>query len=173
MRHLTQEHWKSFQMPDGRFNGVKFEELVATILPKLYPGKWRQTQYSWDGKKDFYQQSGEERRWAECKAYKDPLSINVVSPTLIMALLEDARVILLFSYSRLNKNARWYLSQFASLTKRTIRVYDDETLEHLILTHSDVQKFFPTISVPELPPRHNVTAHARLSQDPDIRRYKK
>jgi hypothetical protein len=168
MRHLTQEHWKSFQMPDGRFNGVKFEELVATILPKLYPGKWRQTQYSWDGKKDFYQQSGEERRWAECKAYKNPLPINVVSPTLIMAMLEDARVILLFSYSRLNKNARWYLSQFASLTKRTIRVYDDETLEHLILTHSDVQKFFPTISVPELPPRHNVTAHARLSQDPDI-----
>jgi hypothetical protein len=168
MQHLTQEHWKSFEKPDGRFDGVKFEGLVATILPKLYPGKWHQTQYSWDGKKDFYQQSDEERRWAECKAHKEPISINVVSPTLIMALLEDARVILLFSYSRLNKNARWYLSQFASLTKRTIRVYDDETLEQLILTHSDVQKFFPTISIPDLPPFHNVTAHARLSQDPDI-----
>jgi tetratricopeptide (TPR) repeat protein len=168
MRYLTQEHWESFELPDGRFDGVKFERLVETILPKLYPGEWHQTQYSWDGKKDFYQQSGEERRWAECKAYKKPIPINVVSPTLIMALLDDAHVILLFSYSRLNKNARWYLSQFASLTKRTIRVFDDEKLEHLILTDSDARTFFPTVSVPDIPPLHNVTASARLSQDPDI-----
>jgi hypothetical protein len=168
MRYLTQEHWKAFEKSDGRFDGVKFEGLVATILPKLYPGTWHPTQYSWDGKKDFYQQSGEEQRWAECKAYKESISINIVSPTLVMALLKDARVILLFSYSRLNRNARLYLGQFASLTKRTIRVYDDETLEHLILTHSDVRKFFPTLSVPDLPPLNNVTAHARLSQDPDI-----
>jgi tetratricopeptide (TPR) repeat protein len=168
MRYLTQEHWKSFELSDGRFDGVKFEQLVATILPKLYPGRWQPTGYSWDGKKDFYQQSGDERRWAECKAYKEPISINIISPTLIMALLKDARVILLFSYSKLNRNARLYLGQFATLTERTIRVYDDETLEDLILTHSDVRTFFPTISVPDLPPVRNVTAHARLSQDPDV-----
>jgi tetratricopeptide (TPR) repeat protein len=168
MRYLTQEHWKSFELPDGRFDGVKFERLIEVILPNLYPGEWHQTQYSWDGKKDFYQQSGEERRWAECKAYKKPIPINVVSPTLIMALLDDARVILLFSYSKLNKNAQWYLSQFAALTKRTIRVFDDEKLEHLILMDSIARAFFPSVSLPDLPPRYNVTASARLSQDPEI-----
>src|SRR5436853_1309263 len=138
MRFLTPEHWKSFEKPDGRFDGVKFEKLVATLLPRIYPGEWTPTKYSWDGKKDFYQQSGEERRWAECKAHKEPISINVVSPTLIMALIDNAKVILLFSYSRINKNARLYLGQFGALTSRTIRVYDDETLEELILRHAQL-----------------------------------
>jgi tetratricopeptide (TPR) repeat protein len=141
---------------------------VATLLPKLYPGKWQATKYSWDGKKDFYQQRGAERRWAECKAYKEPLSINVVSPTLIMALLDEAHVILLFSYSRINKNARLYLGQFASLTSRTILLYDDEMLEQLILKHADLRKFFPTITSTSLPPIHQVEAKAQVSQDPDI-----
>lgn len=168
MRYLTREHWKSFEKPDGRFDGVKFEKLVATLLPELYPGEWQATKYSWDGKKDFYQQSGEERRWAECKAYKEPLSINIVSPTLIMALLEDARVILIFSYSRVNDNAQWYLSQFASLTSRAVKVYDNETLEDLILTNAEARKFFPDGSAADLPPLLSVTARARLSQDPDV-----
>lgn len=168
MRYLTREHWKPFEKPDGRFDGVKFEELVATILPKLYPGKWHPTQYSWDGKKDFYQQRGEERRWAECKAYKKPISINIISPTLIMALLDDAHVILLFSYSRLNKNARLYLGQFAAMMTRTIRVYDDEALEHLILMYANLDRFFPTVCINQLPALSKVEAYARLSQDPDI-----
>ena len=168
MRYLTREHWKSFEKPDGRFDGIKFEELVSTLLPSLYPGEWVPTQYSWDGKKDFYQQSGAERRWAECKAYKESISINVISPTLVMALLEDAHVIILFSYSRINKNARWYLPQFASLTSRTILYYDDETLEDLILAHADIPTFFPTISATSLFSPRDITASARLSQDPDI-----
>lgn len=168
MRYLTQEYWKPFEKPDGRFDGIMFERLVSRLLPRLYPGEWHQTKYSWDGKKDFYQQTGVERRWAECKAYRDPISINIISPTLIMALLEDAHVILLFSYSQINKNARWYLSQFASLTSRIIRVFDDEVLEHLILTSADLHEFFPTLPSTDLPPLLNVTAQARLSQDPDI-----
>jgi hypothetical protein len=168
MRFLAPHHWKSFQKPDGGFDGVKFEELVATLLPAIYPGKWIRTKYSWDGKKDFYQQSGEERRWAECKAYKKPISINIVSPTLIMALIDNAQVILLFSYSPINKNAALYLGQFATLTSRTIRVYDDEVLEELILRHAQLTQFFPEVSHLELPALQKVEAHARLSQDPDV-----
>jgi tetratricopeptide (TPR) repeat protein len=168
MRYLAPEYWRSFQKPDGRFDGVKFEELVATLLPIIYPGEWTRTKYSWDGKKDFYQQSGGERRWAECKAYKEPISINIVSPTLIMALIDNARVILLFSYSKINKNAHLYLGQFATLTSRTVRVFDDETLEGLILRHAQLARFFPGVSSIELPPVRNIEAHARLSQDPDI-----
>ena len=152
MRFLIPEHWSKFQHPDGRFDGVKFEKLIATLLPNLYPGEWIPTKYSWDGKKDFYQQRGDERRWAECKAYKEPISINVVSPTLIMALLDNARVVLLFSYSRLNRNARMYLSQFGALTGRTVRVFDDEILEDLILTHGELTKYFPNFSRVDLPP---------------------
>ena len=168
MRYLAPEHWRSFQKPDGRFDGVKFEELVATLLPMIYPGEWTRTKYSWDGKKDFYQQSGEERRWAECKAYKEPISINIVSPTLIMALIDNARVILLFSYSKINKNAQLYLGQFATLTSRTIRVFDDETLEELILQNAQLARFFPGVSSIGLPSLQKVEAHARLSQDPDV-----
>jgi hypothetical protein len=168
MRYLTPEHWQPFMKADGRFDGVKFEKLVATLLPKLYPGKWHPTKYSWDGKKDFYQQKGAERRWAECKAYSKPISINIISPTLIMAMLDDAQVILLFSHSPINKNAQLYLGQFASLTSRTIRVYDDETLEHLILTHADLNKFFPTASQADLTVHRHIVTQARLSQDPDI-----
>lgn len=168
MRFLTPEHWKAFQQLDGRFDGVKFEELVATLLPKLYPVEWPPTNYSWDGKKDFFQQRGAERRWAECKAHHKPISINIVSPTLVMALIDDARVILLFSYSRINPNARLYLGQFGSLTSRAIRIFDDEILEELILTQADLGKFFPQLSRVNLRPLSSVTSRARLSQDPDI-----
>jgi tetratricopeptide (TPR) repeat protein len=168
MRFLTPEHWAQFQHPDGRFDGVKFEKLIAKLLPNLYPGEWIPTKYSWDGKKDFYQQRGDERRWAECKAYKEPISINVVSPTLIMALLDNARVVLLFSYSRLNRNARMYLSQFGALTGRTVRVFDDEILEDLILTHEELKKYFPNLSRVDLPPLVRIRSVARISQDPDV-----
>jgi hypothetical protein len=168
MRFLTPEHWRAFQQLDGRFDGVKFEELVATLLPKLYPGEWMRTNYSWDGKKDFYQQRGAERRWAECKAHRKSISINIVSPTLVMALINDARVILLFSYSRINQNARLYLGQFGSLTSKTIRIFDDEILEELILTQADLGKFFPQLSPVNLKSLRSVTSRARLSQDPDV-----
>jgi hypothetical protein len=168
MQFLTPEHWVAFQQPDGRFDGLKFEKLIGTLLPKLYPGDWIQTQYSWDGKKDFYQQRGAERRWAECKAHRESISINVVSPTLIMALLNDAQVVLLFSYSKLKRGARMYLSQFGSLTGRIVRVFDDEILEDLILTHGDVQSFFPELSVLHLPQLVRVRSFARISQDPDV-----
>jgi hypothetical protein len=168
MRVLTPDHWRSFQQRDGRFDGVKFEKLIATLLPKLYPGEWTPTKYSWDGKKDFYQQRGSERRWAECKAYNKPISINIVSPTLIMALIDDASVILLFSYSPINRNARLYLGQFGSLTSKKIRIFDDEILEDLILTQADLGKFFPKLSREKLTSLRSVTSRARLSQDPDI-----
>lgn len=168
MRFLTPEHWVSFQRPDGRFDGLRFEQLIETLLPKLYPGDWIPTQYSWDGKKDFYQQRGAERRWAECKAHRESISINVVSPTLIMALINDAQVVLLFSYSKLKRGARMYLSQFSSLTGRTVRVFDDEILEDLILTHGDAKGFFPKLSVVDLPQLVRVHSVARVSQDPDV-----
>lgn len=85
-----------------------------------------------------------------------------------MALIDDARVILLFSYSRINQNARLYLGQFGSLTSKTIRIFDDEILEELILTQADLGKFFPQLSRVNLRSLSSVRSRARLSQDPDI-----
>jgi hypothetical protein len=167
MRYLTDIHWASFRQAD-RFDGKKFEDLVQLLLPSVYPGKWVRTKQSWDGKKDFVQREGGTKRWAECKMYKSPLSINIISPTLVMALIDNATIILIFSYSRLNDNALRYLAQFGSITTRTIHVFDDEELESLILRCPDSFRFFPGFSPPRLLFVPGIDITTRVSRDPDI-----
>jgi len=168
MRGLTKDYWRRFQTADGKFDGVRFEDMVAGLLPKLFPGEWQRTQYSWDGKKDFFQQHGGVRRWAECKAYRNSISINVLSPTLVMALIDDAQVIIFFSYSPLNDNARWYLAQFAHQTSRTIYVYDDKILEKAICEHLDIGESFRRADTAHEPGPREISVSVRLSQDPDV-----
>ena len=144
-----------------KFDGIKFENLVAELLlleyPALHPGEeWQRTKKSWDGKKDFYQyflNNGKRMlRWAECKAYQKALSLNILAPTLIMSTLRKANEVIIFSYSRLNREAINELQEFAQAHHMCIRIYDDEKLEQLILKYRDndsfdFSTFFPNAGV--------------------------
>lgn len=162
MRLLVFEHWCPYfwDAEHERFNGVKFENMVAQLLaleyPALHPGEeWCRTELSWDGKRDFYQRilsSGRDwMRWAECKAYQKAISFNILAPTLIMSTLRDVNEVIFFSYSHLNREAVGALQEFAQVHQKHIRIFDDDKLEQLILSHrNDVGfsfcTFFPQIN---------------------------
>lgn len=152
MKTLKFEQWKPYfwNSEMDKFNGVKFEDLVAELLDLEYPParageNWHRTEQSWDGKRDFYQEFTEGGksllRWAECKAYRNALSLNILAPTLIMGTLHNTDEIIFFSYSRLNREAVRELQQFAAVSHKRIRIYDDDRLEQLIFRYKDHEKF--------------------------------
>lgn len=152
MKILTLDDWKYYfwDVENSRFAGVKFENLVASLLKLEYPEQtqeqcWNRTDESWDGKRDFFQyymDNGKKAlRWAECKAYRDAISFNILAPTLIMSTLRNTNEVLFFSYSRLNREAIKGLQEFASVHKKRIRVYDDEKLEALIFRYKGHSAF--------------------------------
>lgn len=144
MRYLTDNYWKEFQTviidTNGKSktikNGIKFENLVKDLLQLLYEGTgvtWTPTQTTHDGNKDFIGKSENDTfLWAECKNYKEKISMNVIAPTLVMAEIEDVREILVFSYSAINDSARKKLLYYADKRQKKIHFYDDINLENLI-----------------------------------------
>ncbi len=149
MRYLTGSAWEQF-IRKGRtpvaFDGDAFEALVRILL-KDFPGRWEATPRTRDGGKDVVDRSiPSEIVWAECKMYRAPLSLQVVSNTLVMAIIEtNVRRILFFSYSDVTQNAKHYLACYGTLTGKTVQVYDGELLEALILRSSEaMQRYFPS-----------------------------
>ena len=111
MMYLTKEYWKLFEKTDGnRKDGKKFEELIQILLNSLYSDKkivWEPTKITHDGNKDFIgKEDNNVKIWAECKNYKDNISLKVLAPTLIMAELDGIEEILFFSYSSINNNTK-------------------------------------------------------------------
>jgi tetratricopeptide (TPR) repeat protein len=100
--------------------------------------------------------------------YEKNISINILAPTLVLALIEEADLILIFSFSKLNRNARFYLGQYARATGKDVRVYDDERLERLILTTPAARAEFSHIPDEKLPELDRFVVSARLSKDPDV-----
>ncbi|WP_347488382.1 AAA family ATPase [Desulfoscipio sp. XC116] len=158
MKYLLKKYWHKFRGIHGRFDGIFFEDLVMQILKAEYPKEnWIRTKKTWDKKRDFFSEfkiDGKTvQKWAECKSYKDNLSINVLAPTLIMSTLNNVNEILFFSYSPLNKQAKESLSMFSGVHKKVIRVFDDEKLEALIFKHKhniEFSFFFPNYIDKEL-----------------------
>lgn len=153
MKELIFKYWEYFYNKElGKFDGIKFEDLVSQLLALEYPNfQWKRTKPSWDGKRDFYADIiiGEEAfiEWAECKIYSKNLSINVISPTLIMSTLSNINKIIFFSYSKFNKNAIEILSVFSREHNVDIVLYDDEKLEQLIFKYENrinFNKYFPS-----------------------------
>lgn len=154
MRVLVAKYWSHFKKiiitKDGKKklvrNGKKFEELVKTILDLEY-GKdhWIETGETWDGSRDFEWKTHEYYRWAECKNYESNISLNIISNTLVMAMIDFADEILIFSYSKIKKPVLEKLIQFADVSQKILRIYADESLEELILKHIEYLKesFFP------------------------------
>lgn len=152
MKKLTPEYWKDFeylQNGTAKKDGGKFEQLAADMLTILYQNKgvtFQQTQTTHDGSKDFVgEQDGREIIWAECKNYKNSISLTQVSPTLVMAEICQINEIVFFSYSEITSGARKKLCSYAQLRGKKLRLYDGEALESLIFTLGDqvLSKYFP------------------------------
>lgn len=138
--HNFEEYWKNFLIQNSKgnkvYDGEKFEKLTEELLTVMYGQKWESTNTTHDGNKDFYLLKDDELWWAECKNYKDSIAMNVLAPTLVMAQVCDAKLILFFSRSPINKYAKEKIVAFGFRTSKRIIFYDAEILENLILTHN-------------------------------------
>lgn len=130
--------------------GIIFEDLVEDLISVMFPEeKWKRTQMSYDGKKDFvYPEDAalQEEKWAECKNYTSNLSINIIAPTLIMAAIHGIKDIYIFSRSPLNENAVEGIIAFAKQEKRQVHLIDGNLLESFICKyHSqrNIEHYFP------------------------------
>lgn len=134
------EYWGNFLTQNSKgnkvYDGKKFEHLTEELLTVMYGQKWQSTNTTHDGNKDFYLLKDGELLWAECKNYKDSIALNILAPTLVMAQVCDANLILFFSRSPINKYAKEKISAFGFRTSKRIIFYDAEVLENLILTHN-------------------------------------
>lgn len=166
MKHLTRNYWGQFIESDGKFNGLKFEELVQNLLPTIGL-TLRATKISWDGSRDFEDQG--KKIWAECKMHKDNISFRILSPTLLMATFKKPSKIYFFSYSKLNNNAFNYLAQFETLNKIPIYVFDNYCLESLILNNDNVvNRFFPKFLKEKSYDPFFLDMRIGFSKDPEI-----
>lgn len=170
MKYLTYKFWKSFIKEDGTFNGVKFESLTQKLLPLIGIKNINGTKGSWDRNRDF--QNKNKDIWAECKMYKENISIKVISPTLVMAVIDRPSTIYFFSYSPLNNNAIKHLSQFQHIEEIKIIIFDDLSLERLILSDKIIIKeFFPDFKYTAITENIPYKILVNFSKDPEIEYY--
>ena len=116
--------------------GILFEDIIECLLISEYGEKqWRRTIESHDGKRDFvypYDPTQPDERWAECKNYAENISINVLSPTLFMAVINQVPCVYFYSYSPLNDNAIINIIQYSKLTGKVVKIFDGHFLEQCI-----------------------------------------
>lgn len=166
MKYLLPNYWDKFLKNN---DGKLFEQLCLKLLQFMYPNEeWHQTLSSWDGKKDFFADINvggisQIKCWAECKCHTDNLSIDIISSTLVVGTLENAGIIIFFSYSPLNENASEYLAFFKEKTGKQILVFDDIKLEDLIINYYNksknskiIENFFPDFQFEKLQ-KNNLT----------------
>lgn len=161
MRVLTSKYWKKkftkiIIDKEGKQKTVRdgkaFEKLVKKILDLEYgPNRWEKTGDSWDGSRDFEWRTAHSYKWAECKNYEDKISLNIFSNTLVMAIIDFADEILIFSYSNLKRPVLDKLLKYADISQKKIKLYADESLEEIIFSHFNELKpeFFPTANFTE------------------------
>ena len=158
MKYFTPEYWLKFINHENKFNGILFEKLIHKILTLHYGGKWHITKVSWDGGKDIVTEEffdntvgwqKNNKIWAECKIHKKPISLRLVSNSLVMALLDQASKLMIFSYSPIVDNARLQLARYGSATGIGVDIVDDELLEQLIICNIIALKdtFFPILPI--------------------------
>ena len=153
MKYLTEYYWEDFKKVVKTKNGEnkiiqdgkKFESLIEMLLKLLYGNEnvnWEKTKDTHDGNKDFLgKRSDGTYIWAECKNYKEKISLKVIAPTLVMAEINDIHDILIFSYSALNQNTKNKLLYYADKRNKKLYYYDDLNLENLLFRFRT--KIFP------------------------------
>ena len=158
MKVLTAKHWRKFKKTVIYENGTskdikdgsKFESLVKRLLDLEYGlNRWKSTGTTHDGSRDLEYRTKNSFKWAECKNYESGIALNVISNTLVMALIDFADEVLIFSYSKIKKPVLKKLIQYADVSQKILRIYADESLESLILKHIDSLKedFFPSLNL--------------------------
>ena len=141
-RFIADSAWTRFLVQlngTSRYDGILFESLVRDLLARFFAGNWEQTSRSWDGGRDFVDRSisgGEQ--WAECKMYRRNVGIRVLSPTLVMAIMERVHSLFIFSFSEVNAPAKRHLARLGIDQKMKIRLYDGPLLDRLILAAPDI-----------------------------------
>lgn len=135
---IFESYWSRFLAKDKKtFDGIAFEDLVEDLLTLMYGKKWNRTPKSHDGSRDFYVCLNDEILWAECKNYRDVLSLKILAPTLVMAQVCDANTILFFSRSEINSKAKEKITLYGASTSKAILFYDGKTLEKIIIEYND------------------------------------
>ncbi len=164
-QYLTKEWWDEFSKtiidsksgePKKIRDGEKFEKLIELLLKEMYKSKnivWEPTPTTHDGSKDFraYDSNGKLLPiWAECKNHSKKIELKSISPTIVMAEINDISEILFFSYSPINKNTKEKLTLYANKSNKKIMFFDDVNLEKLIFTYSNVvfKEFFKKFKFP-------------------------
>ncbi|MDO4302229.1 MAG: restriction endonuclease [Clostridia bacterium] len=144
MKLLTDTYWKKFKKTDSKFNikndGLKFELLIDNLLEIMYGQRWNRTKKTHDNNRDFWIMLNDDRIWAECKNYQNTIALDVLAPTLVMAQVYEANIILFFSRSRINEKAKDKILAYGEKTFKKIVFYDAERLENLILENA---KYLP------------------------------
>lgn len=149
MIYLINDCWKKFKK-----DGLLFEKLVGDLLTLEYPGKkFKKTQTTHDGNRDWETSMPllhglNVDIWFECKYRKERLSAEEVAMTLIMAYVEDAKQIIFFSYSPVNREFTKKISRFSERSRISVSIYDDVTLEAMIIRHwkeLDTNYYFPNV----------------------------
>jgi hypothetical protein len=177
-RIIPEIYWqKSFRGPDGKYDGKKFEDLASNILNRLHGDGWKPTPSSHDGSRDFEKRDSRGQLWAECKAYSDNLPIYVLSPTLVMALIEDPHTVIILSRSPLNDNAVRRLGAYQAITSKKIVTYDGLVLDDAILGTNFYEAYFPglprpVLRHPQLQVQWSLTSDALMdASDVDFHQY--
>jgi len=145
-RLIIESYWSNILDNSKQTQGKKFENLIEDLLKIKYKNlSWIPTGVTHDGKKDFWCSKPliEEDNlvntqiWAECKCYNDNLSIDIISGTILFAILKEPSVLLIFSYSPLNKNAQ---KSIGLIDKKILNVlcYDGSNLDKEIAGHDEL-----------------------------------
>ena len=152
-RLIDEKYWSQFVNVDPengtiKHDGLKFEELIKTLLSLMYQDiEWQPTQMTHDGNKDFKAQNGEQTYWAECKNYKTKIDLKTLAATLVMAEIENVNSILFFCYSEINNSTKTKLNSYSVSNQRSIFFFDGIVLDQLILKYKDeiLPQFFPDL----------------------------
>lgn len=168
-RFIAESAWTRFLIESNgsaRYDGILFESLVRDLLARFFAGSWEQTSRSWDGGRDFVDRSiSGGGQWAECKMYRRNVGIRVLSPTLVMAIMERVHSLFIFSFSEVNAPAKRHLARLGIDQKMSVRLYDGPLLDRLILTAPDIcERYFGHCDQVErsMPP---LWASGRLTRD--------
>ncbi len=180
-RPIPLKYWSQILSKDSREQGAKFENLVEDLLKVKYDSlAWQATQATHDGKRDFFsskpkfddlEEGGSFDYWAECKCYTSNLSIDDIGSTILYAFLREPHVLLIFSYSPLNKNA---LSTIGSIKGKELDVkcFDGKLLDNELLKHDHIlKKHFSVSQADLLPANSSKTAETYINISRDVLKY--
>lgn len=160
---IFESYWNNFLVND-KYSGIAFEDLIEELLSLMYGKKWLRTPKTHDGNRDFYLNINNNTLWAECKNYRDHISLKTLAPTLVMAQICDANTILFFSRSEINHFAKEKITTYGYKTHKQTIFYDGELLEKLIIKYNELLSLKYQLRLEELDTEANLNTIFKVSE---------